>query len=97
MWILSAARIPDNRRNKKTLIKKVDKLVSRILDSELKGLVGGARDVSGVRVIASCYSSVTPDNLRELGDRIKDKYQDIGRCICSGFRWKSEFCRGMRG
>ncbi len=57
----------------KTLEKQVAKLATQLASSDLDGVISGATDVEGIKVIASEITLDTPKTLREIGDRLRDE------------------------
>lgn len=53
--------------------KRVEKLNSKVANMQMIDLFNLSRDVKGVNVIAAKLEDVTPDMLRVMGDRIKEK------------------------
>ncbi|MFZ7110828.1 MAG: alanine--tRNA ligase [Desulfatiglandales bacterium] len=60
-------------RHQKALEREIEGLKSRILSFQSGDLLAGARQVSGFQVLAKEVEAVSPKELREFSDRVKEK------------------------
>jgi alanyl-tRNA synthetase len=60
----------------KSLEKAIDELNSKLASSQTDGLFENAVEIGGVKVLTAKLNNTTPDVLRAMGDRIKDKASD---------------------
>lgn len=66
-------RIESMSLSNKRLEKQVAELSTQLASSDLGELFTGAREVDGVKVIASVISLDSPKTLREVGDKVRDE------------------------
>ncbi len=57
----------------KELEKEVSRLTARLSLADLDSMLGQAREVAGVRVVAARILLDSPKTMREVGDRVRDK------------------------
>ncbi len=57
--------------------RNVDKLRARLANMQLVNMFNVSKDVKGVNVLAARFDDVTPDILRTMGDRVKEKAPNI--------------------
>jgi len=55
----------------------VEKLNSEIAMSKVSSLMDGAVDVDGISLVAAELSGMTGDQIRSMGDALRDKYENI--------------------
>jgi alanyl-tRNA synthetase len=60
----------------KNLEKTIEELNSKLASSQTDGLFENAAEIGGVKVLTAKLNDTTPDVLRAMGDRIKDKASD---------------------
>ena len=57
--------------------KKLESLNQQIANAKVASIFDGAKDISGVKLVSARMDGSTPDELRKLGDSVKDKQDDI--------------------
>ena len=57
--------------------KKLESLNQQIANARVGEIFNNAHDVNGVKVICARMDGSAPDELRKLGDSVKDKQEDI--------------------
>jgi alanyl-tRNA synthetase len=73
-----AARIGKLQADQRALEKELDKLRRKLASGGGRDLVAEARDVNGVRVLATRADVADPKALREVADQLRDK---LGSCV----------------
>ena len=73
-----AERLEQVLERGKSLEKEIDQLKSRMASASGDELVGQARDVNGIKVLAARLDGVDPKALRDTVDRLKNK---LGRSV----------------
>jgi len=63
--------------------QKVDKLQDKLRSGEIDNFLASAKNVGGIRVITTTRSGATPDELRRMGDFIRDKGADVAAVLAS--------------
>lgn len=66
-------RLNNMASNTKRLEKQVAELSTQLASSELGDLLAGAREIKGVKVVASVIPLDSPKTLREVGDKVRDE------------------------
>ena len=61
----------------KSLEKEIEKLKSDLTLSKLEDIIGEVSDIDGVAIIYKEIENLDGNNLRELGDKIKDKLNSV--------------------
>ncbi len=67
----------------KALEKEVTELNGKLADSQINGIFDNAVTVGSAKVVSAIFANVTPDILRAMGDKIKDKAPDIVAVLCT--------------
>jgi len=66
-------KIGELLRERRDLEKEVAALTAKLSLSGLDAIIGQARDVDGVKVVAARVTLDSPKTLREIGDKVRDK------------------------
>lgn len=57
--------------------RKIEKLNQQMAGNQVNGLFENAKDIDGIKVISALLNGTTPETLRQIGDQIKDRSEDV--------------------
>jgi alanyl-tRNA synthetase len=72
-WAEVPEQVANLRKRLRETEREVARLRAQLTGSSVEELVGQASSVDGVRIVAARVSAETRDDLRQLGDRLRDK------------------------
>ncbi|MBR7081287.1 MAG: alanine--tRNA ligase [Oscillospiraceae bacterium] len=61
----------------------IDKMKDRLLAADVDGVLSGAREVGGVKVVTAVRNDLDAGDLRKLGDLLRDKDADVAAVLAS--------------
>ncbi len=67
----------------KNLEKQIEALNGQLAGGQIEKIMSDAVDINGVKVVSAVNLSATPDILRTMGDKIRDKNSDIAAVFAS--------------
>ena len=68
-------RVEDLQERTRTLEKELEKQKKESLSGNIDGMLGKARDVKGVKIVAEAFNGTEVDDLRALSDSVRSKEQ----------------------
>ena len=70
-------RVEQLMNENRELQQKLDALNSQMAASRVGDLISKAKSVNGVRVLTAAFENMNADELRKIGDELKEKFQDV--------------------
>ncbi len=71
------AKITAMQAELKAKDREIDSLSQKMAAAELQGLFSGAKEINGVKIITAAFNDSTPDALRALGDKVKEREEAV--------------------
>lgn len=57
--------------------REIESLNQKLAGSQLDGIFENAKDIYGTKVVSALFNGTTPDMLRQIGDKVKEKENDV--------------------
>ena len=57
--------------------REIEQMNQKMANSQLADLFNGAQEVAGMKIVSAKLTDVKPDTLRKLGDRIREKEENV--------------------
>ncbi len=57
--------------------KQIQKLNQQLAGNKLSGMFDNAKEINGIKIISALLNGTNPDQLRQIGDKLKEQTQDV--------------------
>ncbi len=57
--------------------KQIQKLNQQLAGNQLSGMFDNAKEINGIKIISALLNGTNPDQLRQIGDKLKEQTQDV--------------------